>query len=293
MLLNIFLFGIFFISTCVLISRTKKVSCFLEEAPETSLKGQFYPLATPILCLLEDIPESYLTGQSYHLATPLMTPFACIVSQTWQKFYRQHLRQLGVNYWQWKDKPEIENICPELSLLLTLPEPQGYAKQILECLARNNNPFLTNFSGLNPMLKARMRLDFKKWHDQAVKLIGIKKLKLIYEICYGTRWTSVPKIINIRQEDQISEDTIPWWQVLGVSPSAKQKQVEIAYKMLIKTWHPDLNPDPQATKITAQINVAYAEYKLFFKSQSLQDDQLDKVNFLFKSFLDIFKPLIR
>jgi hypothetical protein len=293
MLLNIFLFSIFFLTTCVIISRNRKISCLLEEAPESSLKGQTYHLATPILCLLEDIPESYLTGQSYHLATPLMTPFACICSQTWQNFYRRYLRQLGINYWAWKDKPEIENISPELSLLLELPQPEGYAQQVLESIARNNNPFLTNFSDLNPALKARMRLAFKKWHDQAVGLIGINKLKLIYEICYGTRWTLVRKIINIREEEKISEDTIPWWQVLDVSPSANRKQVEMAYKRLIKKWHPDLNPDPQATEITAQINVAYMEYKLIFESQTLQDSQLNKVSFLLQIFLDILKPLVR
>ncbi len=305
MLLNIFLFGVFFLTGCLLISKSKnepnlirlegqfaQLTCLLEEAPETSLTGQFYDFATPILCQLEDIPEEYLTGQFYNFATPLMTPFACIVTQTWQKFYRQNLKQLGINYWEWKDKPEVENICEELYLLLKLPDPEGYAQQVLESIARNNNPFLTNFSGLNPMLQLKMRLAFKNWHDQATELIGINKLKLIYQICYGTKWTLIPQIINIREEDKISEDMIPWWQVLGVSPIATEKQVEMAYKILIKTWHPDLNSHPQATEITAQINVAYRDYKLLFEAQSFQDSQLNKLNLLLKIFLDIFKPLL-
>ncbi len=305
MLLNIFLFGIIFITGCLLISKSQtnpnpvlltgqsyQLTSLLEDAPETSLQGQFYAFAIPILCLLEDAPETSLKGQFYPLATPLMTPLACILAQTWHKFYQQHLQQLGINYWQWKDKPEVNNICPELSLLLKLPSPQGYAQQVLESIAQNNNPWITNLSTLNPILQARMRLAFKDWHDQLIRLIGIERLKLIYKICYGTKWSMIHRIINVCEEETVNENTIPWWQVLGVPSSATDKQVEIAYKRLIKQWHPDLNQDTQATEITAQINVAYSEYKLFFQSQSLRDSPLDTVNLLLKVFLQIFKPLV-
>lgn len=42
-----------------------------------------------LACLLEDAPESSLKGQFYPLATPLSTPIACTVPQVWRSIYRQ------------------------------------------------------------------------------------------------------------------------------------------------------------------------------------------------------------
>ena len=62
----------------ILRGQHKPIACLLEDIPRNYLKGQFYPLATPLLtpltCLLEDSPQTSLKGQFYPLATPLLTP---------------------------------------------------------------------------------------------------------------------------------------------------------------------------------------------------------------------------
>ncbi len=222
-----------------------------------------YP-AYHLACALEDAPETSLTGQKYELATPLMSPFACIVVQSWQHFYRENLKKPHIHYWSWLNLPESAWICPEISLLFTLPVPQGYAKEVLEVLAKKTNPFLKppldknnlgQFAYRDLKIQQRMRQSFKQWHRTAQKQIGFQNLKAIYQRCYGISWTMVEQIIT----EQLP-DSIPWWQLLGVHRRADNSQVEQAYKRLIRLWHPDLNNHPNATEITARINVAYEEY---------------------------------
>jgi hypothetical protein len=173
--------------------RFYRLTCLLEDAPRSALKGQAYELATPLMtpltCLHEDAPPTSLQGQAYELATPLMTPFACVVGQTWRKSYLQQLGKPGINYWHWKHELESNNVCQTLSLLLTLPEPQGYAKEVLEVLGNGKYPFLnlnlksknlgniltglTDFmddgklAKLDWCVQVNMRQSFKQWHDTA------------------------------------------------------------------------------------------------------------------------------
>ena len=54
------------------------LACLWEDVPQTALKGQTYPLASPLMtpwaCLWEDAPQTVLTGQAF----PLMTSWACL-----------------------------------------------------------------------------------------------------------------------------------------------------------------------------------------------------------------------
>jgi hypothetical protein len=272
------------------------LTCLLEDAPFTSLKGQAYPLATPLLtpltCLLEDAPSSSLQGQAYSLAS--------ILSYTWQTFYRNNLAKPGIDYWQWQDQPESKKVCRELLLLLELPKPNKYTKEILETLAINIDPFLAitatkslnkqsygKFAHLDAKVKQEMRFAFKQWHNQALHLIGQENLHSIYRVCYGVSWLTIEHILN--PIDIIATEQIQsWWQVLGVKKSASYLQVETAYKQLIRTWHPDLNKSPYANEVTSRLNIAYEQYR------SLQQKALERSNLkLFNKLQQLIKPIFK
>ena len=229
-----------------------------------------------LACLWEDAPAASLKGQSYPLATPLMTPLACILKQTWQIYYWQNLRQPGISYWQWRDKPEAKNICQELSLLLDLPQPKPQAEEILQSLAEGKYIFW----------EKEKRLALESWQSQVQKSIGKSPLEAIYRVCYGTTWQNVQQILHPLETTLLDTQT-PWWKILGVKKSANPSQVEIAYKQLIKTWHPDLNSHPQATQMTSIINVAYSEYKLL-KQKPANVPQKQQVNMINHKLLIAF-----
>jgi curved DNA-binding protein CbpA len=47
------------------------------------------------------------------------------------------------------------------------------------------------------------------------------------------------------------------FQVLGVSKTASQKEVKLAYYKAAKEWHPDKNPGPEAEEKFKAISDAY------------------------------------
>jgi curved DNA-binding protein CbpA len=48
-----------------------------------------------------------------------------------------------------------------------------------------------------------------------------------------------------------------YYEVLGVSENASSTQIKSAYRKLVKQYHPDTNPSPQASEFIKQINEAY------------------------------------
>ncbi|MBQ3634771.1 MAG: J domain-containing protein [Bacteroidales bacterium] len=48
-----------------------------------------------------------------------------------------------------------------------------------------------------------------------------------------------------------------YYEILGVSRFASSREIKHAYIELCKKWHPDANPDPDATRMMQQINEAY------------------------------------
>lgn len=241
-----------------------------------------------LVCLLEDAPSSSLKGQAYELASPLMTPLACVVPDTWRLFYKQSLAQSGINYWEWRDKPESDKISAALSDLFRLKEPKGYAKEILEVLAERKNPFFhplwcqknlqsRNLFSLNRdfsqkgkfadqefQIQFAMRHAFKQWHQAAIQQLGRVKLSSVYQQCYGVSWEMVQEIIRISKTSfpaLIIDQSSAWWEILGVSLFSRGEQVEKNYKFLVQLWHPDRNPHPNATEVTIRLNNAYQQYQ--------------------------------
>jgi hypothetical protein len=308
LLLPPFLFGLLLCIICLLLQTPKtdskpsatlppskqleqkfsSLACLLEDIPENYLQGQAYelayPLMTPLACILEDIPEKYLRGQAYELAYPLMTSLACIVTKTWHQFYQENLAKVGINYWEWRDKPESRNVNIWLTQLLDLPQPKGFAKEILESLAISRyscfHPTKGIFRDRDLNIQNKMRWSFEAWHNFALKKLGKNSLRNIYRVCYQTPWSTIEKILTpIAQQEFQPKVKTPqlWWQVLEVSANATPLEVELAYKKLIKMWHPDLNRDPQATEMTSRINVAYQEYKNIQQEINFQTDRLPSV----------------
>jgi Zn-finger nucleic acid-binding protein len=49
-----------------------------------------------------------------------------------------------------------------------------------------------------------------------------------------------------------------YYKILGISSSASAKAIAAAYRRLVRKYHPDRNPSPDATRHTQAINEAYA-----------------------------------
>ncbi len=265
-LLGFFFFGVIFCGICLTYTSLKTrmssslaLSCLLEDAPVIALKGQAYPLATPLItplsCLLEDAPSYALRGQAYLLATPL----ACLWKQGWLSFYRQKLAQREMDYWQWKDKPFADQINTELSMLLQLSEPQASVKEALQFWAREKKAIWSPES-----LSA-----FQCWHHRASQQMERESLQSIYSVCYGICWQDLQLLLS-ELNPALLKKSAAWWQVLEVKSFARPSQVEQAYKKLIRLWHPDLNPHPLATQVTARLNEAYEYYQKYHPLSQLK-----------------------
>jgi hypothetical protein len=190
-----------------------------------------------------------------------------------------------------------------LTLLLDLPLPKKYDREILESLATGTNLFLfgsngrefdfnAKFARRSPQLQQRMRQSFKRWHDTGCNLLGRETMQAIYRVCYRADWGRIIETIGDESDFPII-DRASWWQVLDVPETASLTEVEIAYKKSIRMWHPDLNPHPDATKITTLINIAYEKYRSIEPPTPKQENNLDnRLNLkIFYKLQDWLKPI--
>lgn len=167
--------------------------------------------------------------------------------QYWTKVYGEQLGKPNVDYWQWLGNKESLEICEELTLLLSLEQPQTDVMIVLNNLPHGINPFAkTNgdmrdffsflsrpkFADWDKERKAIVRNAFRQWHEQTIKLFGKDRLESIYKVCYSVSWSVI--------EDILETFTGEWWEILGVSPTATPQDVKKAYKNLAKIYHPDI-----------------------------------------------------
>jgi hypothetical protein len=212
--------------------------------PANLLQGQF----SPLVCFWEDIPANALQGQAYHLATPI----ACIVTSSWLRFYRENLGKPGIDYWQWVNFPESNQVCRELAALLSLKPPSQEVKSILLLLP--SQP-LQPFTEGNFWQKTHNHFLFQDWHQTSCTILGKATLKNVYQVCFNVSYNTITQILSLNQQQSLS-----WWQVLNVDATAEGLEVETAYKQLIRYWHPDLNSSPYAHQFATMINLAYEQY---------------------------------
>jgi DnaJ-domain-containing protein 1 len=176
-----------------------------------------------------------------------------------------------INYWSWSNNPESRRVCPELTALLTLREPDPSVRQVLEVLAEGIDPFFmpgrransSNRDASESPIKSgkfamrddknSLRQAFIRWHNTSLSKLGINTLKDIYQVVYGTSWNLIQEIIT-----PISGE---WWEVLGVKPDASKVEVKKAYRRLAAMFHPDVNKSAGAHEKAVAINRAYEKYQ--------------------------------
>ena len=197
-------------------------------------------------------------------------------SQYWHQKYTEQLAMPDINYWRWRSNPESCKICPQLTTLLTMPEPSPDACKVLECLAEGKDPFfnpeingrttseifaqaMSSFgkrgalADCKPEQKKAYRRAFTEWHLVVLAQLGRDALERIYKVVYGANWSLIEGIINTLEGD--------CWEILGIHPRASIKEARAARKRLVRQWHPDVNPSPLAEQYTIKINHAFEQFE--------------------------------
>jgi len=185
--------------------------------------------------------------------------------------YASLLAKPSINYWSWSSNPQSRKICPELTALLRLPEPEPAVRQVLEALPEGIDPFFvlekrvnsSNRDSFPSSIKSgrfamhdnkhALRQAFIRWHHSALSKLGIDTLKSIYHVVYGASWNLIQEILT-----PVSGE---WWEVLGVKPDASKIEVKKAYRRLAAMFHPDVNKSVGAHERAVAINRAYEKYQ--------------------------------
>ncbi len=184
--------------------------------------------------------------------------------------YKDLLVKPNVNYWSWSSHPESRQVCPELTMLLTLPEPNSLVRQVLEALPEGKDPFFdsdkSSYSSRRSFSrfsirgkfalrddKYKLRTAFIDWHHVAESQLGSDMLDRIYQVVYGVPWKLIQEILTPSSGE--------WWEVLGVQPSASKTEVKQAYRRLVGMFHPDINKSEGAHDRAVAINRAYEQYQ--------------------------------
>jgi len=184
--------------------------------------------------------------------------------------YTNLLAKPNINYWSWSDKAESRQICPELTILLTLPEPNSLVRLVLEALPEGKDPFyqpekrgnrssvdLLEFSTKGKFAerddKYKLRNAFIEWHMAVESQLGTEILNQIYRVIYGVSGKLIEEIIAPNYGE--------WWEVLGVKPDASKIEVKKAYRQLLGKFHPDINKSEDAHDRAVALNQAYERYQ--------------------------------
>ena len=184
--------------------------------------------------------------------------------------YKNDLAKPNINYWSWLSSPKSLQVCPELTALLTLPEPNHLVRLVLEALPGGVDPFFDptksspsskiNFADFSSRGKFALRADkylirnaFIEWHNTAKLKLGIAPLNQVYQVVYGASWELIEEILTPTSGE--------WWEVLGVTPNASKDDVKKAYRSLLGMFHPDINKSVGAHERAVAINRAYEQYE--------------------------------
>ncbi len=176
----------------------------------------------------------------------------------WVNFYTSKLGTPYVNYWDWKANPESMIVCPELTQLLSLPDPSKEVKEVLQAIldgdlftGQNSNPFrkakqtVPTIQGylastgrgkldIHPN-KSQLHKSFINWYQETISHIGIEALMRVFKVLYHLE----PEILQKILEGDSERIPLTSAVVLGIDINSTLSQVKAAYKAKAKVCHPD------------------------------------------------------
>ncbi len=185
-------------------------------------------------------------------------------AQYWAKYYQEHLGKPEVDYWLWLGNPEVLEVCPELTLLLTkLPEPSGRVKLVLEHLGDEIAPFhspdVSKIPGVwgnivtvleggyfhkSPSLweqREDYQNAFLDWYQDATDILGSLETQKVIQKCFSCSPERLEDLVNLCA---FGENTC--WSVLRILPTASRDEIRTAYRAICLKLHPDVNKSPNA-----------------------------------------------
>jgi curved DNA-binding protein CbpA len=98
-----------------------------------------------------------------------------------------------------------------------------------------------------------------------------------------------------------------YYEILGISPTATDKEIKTAFRFWAKKFHPDIDKSEESNEIMKQINIAYEtlidpdkrkvydkKIKLFFKEQESKDKKIkkqQKIEKILSKYIDKYDDL--
>ncbi|NET89847.1 MAG: J domain-containing protein [Kamptonema sp. SIO1D9] len=176
------------------------LACLLEDAPATALTGQFYQLAialmSPLACRLEDAPATALKGQAYQLMSPLMSPLACKLEDAPATALTGQFYQLMSDFaCSWEDAPATALTGQAYQLMSPLMSPLA---------SRLEDAPATALKGQAYQLMSPLMSDFAcRWEDTPTTVLTGQVCQLMN--VFACRLEDVPaKVFSPQNEPVIS-----------------------------------------------------------------------------------------
>lgn len=186
----------------------------------------------------------------------------------WANKYTSELGKPYTHYFDWKANPESLQVCPELTLLLTLPEPSKDVKKVLDALL---NGGIFSKSGTNPFTKGKQEyhpgnLISIQGHGALANDKDAEELQRAFIQLYREALTHVDEESIIKMFERLyncTEGTLKqmlriagsWFHdLLQIDKYATKADIKVAYRKLAKIHHPDNGGNAEMFR---EINEAY------------------------------------
>lgn len=125
----------------------------------------------------------------------------------------------------------------------------------------------------NKQLEEKRRLEReenernRRMYEEHLKIPWEEQLRIALEHERAAKDEHTRKADYEQDKITIQKDYNPYFETLGLSPTATYSDVKKAYHRLAQKYHPDKNKSPKATKIMAAVNNAYENLEQYFKAR--------------------------